>query len=525
MRWSPDPILELIPDPVIAFDAQRRIVYWSRAAEETYGFARRRAVGALPAALLRTRYPAPLLEIIEELTDTGRWSGRLVHRCKDGRELIVESTWAARYDDNRRLAGAVAIDRYITGEAQGEDEHRHPRATAERGRLQNQLERSQRLESLGQLAGGIAHDFNNLLGVIINYAAFVSGELTALESSTPHRRWRKMRDDVSEIETAAARAARLTHQLLAFSRQETNQPVAVDVNVVIASMEELLRRTLGEHVELVTSPGEDLPPVRADPGQLEQVLVNLAVNSRDAMPGGGTLTIDTAVVEVDETYAAPRAELSAGTYVRMRVSDTGTGMAPKVVEHAFDPFFTTKPIGQGTGLGLATVYGIVTQAFGRIQIYSEPSIGTTFSILLPATEATLEREPPPVEPSPEPPAHATILLVEDEDALREAARRTLAEGGYEVIAAASGAEALKAANAHPATIDLLLSDVIMPGMLGHQLAEQLRQARPALRVLYMSGFAEPVLGQTMHVDRADLVEKPFTAPALMARVRRALWSA
>jgi len=394
---------------------------------------------------------------------------------------------------------------------------------AERERLQNQLHQSQRLESLGQLAGGIAHDFNNLLAVIINYAAFVANNLDlAAADAQDEERWRSMREDVEQIRLAGERAAHLTHQLLAFARRDVVQSEIVDVNKVVNDVEQLLLRTLGEHVQLVSSLAADLWPVLIDPGQLEQIIVNLAVNARDAMPDGGTLRIDTANVEVDEAYIASRPELSPGPHMRLRVSDAGMGMSPEVVQRAFDPFFTTKPPGQGTGLGLATVYGIIQQAGGRARIYSEPGVGTTFTVLLPASEQTPARSKRRVDPA-RLRGDETILLVEDEQALREVTRRILVGEGYQVIAAANGPEAIEAIRGHPGPIHLLLSDVVMPQMLGPQLADEILRERPSVRVLFMSGFAEPILDAGGHLDAGVLlIEKPFSGPALLTKIAQIL---
>ncbi len=393
---------------------------------------------------------------------------------------------------------------------------------AERERLQNQLHQAQRLESLGQLAGGIAHDFNNLLAVIINYAAFIANDLDAASAVDGDDRWRGTREDIEQIRLAAERASHLTHQLLSFARREVVQPEVVDVNNVVSDIEQLLRRTLGEHVELKSSLASDLHAVLIDPGRLEQILVNLAVNARDAMPEGGILKIDTANIDVDEDFAASRPELSPGPHVRLRISDTGVGMSPETMHRAFDPFFTTKPPGQGTGLGLATVYGIVQQAGGRTEIYSEPGVGTTFTAQLPATDRLDMSIVHPTD-SPLPHGEETILLVEDEQALREVTRRILTAAGYKVMVAANGPRALQVADAHAGPIDLLLSDVIMPQMPGPQLAERLLVDRPAVRVLLMSGFAQPILDSGGHLEAGmALIEKPFSGPGLLAKVAQTL---
>jgi two-component system cell cycle sensor histidine kinase/response regulator CckA len=327
---------------------------------------------------------------------------------------------------------------------------------------------------------------------------------------------------VEQISLAAQRAAHLTHQLLAFARREVVQPEVVDVNAVVTDVERLLERTLGEHIELRSGLAPDLRSVLIDPGQLEQILVNLAVNARDAMPDGGTLTIDTKNVDVDDDYTAHRAELSPGPYVRLRVSDNGKGMTREVAERAFDPFFTTKPAGQGTGLGLATIYGIVQQAEGRARIYSESGVGTTATVLLPATDRTPTRTAQQIGPV-QLRGEATILLVEDEDALREVTRRILADNGYRVITAANGEEALAAAAEQAEPIDLLLTDVVMPQMDGPFLVEQIKLVRPSIRVVFMSGFAQPILASGGHLDAGvTLIEKPFSGPTLLAKVSQSL---
>jgi PAS domain S-box-containing protein len=397
--------------------------------------------------------------------------------------------------------------------------------------LRVQLQHAQRLENLGQLAGGIAHDFNNLLAVIINYATFVSEDLDVASgpgSSTPvtesdwAQRWVTSRGDVRQIKLAAERAAGLTHQLLAFARREVVRPRVLDLNEVVSGVEEMLRRTIGEHVDLLFTPGGDLWPVMADSGQLEQVLVNLAVNARDAMPGGGTLTIDTSNIIVDDDFIAGGSAARPGKNVRLRVSDSGTGMPADVAAHVFEPFFTTKPEGAGTGLGLATVYGIVTQAGGDIKIYSEPGAGTTFNIVLPVTAEAAVAVPEHV-PYQRSPQGETILVVEDEDALREVARRIFTRNGYHVIAAASGPEAIEIIRGYQGDIHLLVTDVVMPHMLGKEVAEKVRAIKPSIEVLFISGYARRVLtAQGMLDPNVALVEKPFSEAGLMETAAKVL---
>ncbi len=394
------------------------------------------------------------------------------------------------------------------------------RADAERAAAQDRLRHAERMESLGQLVGGIAHDFNNLLNVIAGFSDLLAEEIAGLAGEDA--RLGSVLGDVEQVRDAAQRAIRLTRQLLIFARSDVVHPEVLSLNDIITGLDQLLRRTLGEHITLDTAPAGGLWPVKADTGQLEQVLVNLAVNARDAMPGGGKLTIDTANITVDAAYANGRPGLKPGRYARLRVSDTGTGMPPEVLARVFEPFFTTKPLGKGTGLGLATFYGIITGAGGYPQIYSEPGFGTTITGLLPATSEDTAR-------SAAPPAAApcgcgeTILLVEDEASLQELAARILTGNGYQVRAAPAAAEAAGIAGDPSQPIDLLLTDVVMPEMLGNEVARRVRAIRPDLPVLYMSGYAQPVLDtHGAFASQIDLLEKPFSEATLLTRVRRAI---
>ena len=394
---------------------------------------------------------------------------------------------------------------------------------AHRKQLEAQLHQSQRLESLGQLAGGVAHDFNNLLAVILNYASFVAEELTSAAATAAGARWEEPLRDVEQIQLAAERASLLTHQLLSFARREVVQARALSLNSAITRMEQILRRTIGEQVELLITLAPSLPMVLADPGQIEQIVLNLAINARDAMPSGGTLSIDTAVMEILESETSVSG-VPPGRYVRFRVSDTGMGMSAEVRDRAFEPFYTTKPRGEGAGLGLATVYGIVLQSGGYSRIYSDVGIGTSISILLPVS-----REEAIDDTVDEPSSRKcslgteTILVVDDEEALREVTRRMLTRSGYTVLTASSGAEAIELASSRVAPIDLLLTDVIMPKMQGPTVAKEVRKVRPDIRVLFMSGHAQPVL-QAEHVLGTDflLLEKPFDQAILLEGVRQVL---
>ncbi|MEA3021102.1 MAG: hypothetical protein QOI47_2626, partial [Actinomycetota bacterium] len=374
--------------------------------------------------------------------------------------------------------------------------------------------------------GGVAHDFNNLLAGIMNYAGLASESLQEEMSRrglSDDRPLVTVVDDLGEITSVAKRAAALTRQLLIFGRREVVRIEVLDVNVIVREMEGLLRRTIGENVDdLRTDLASDLPMVKADRGQIEQLIMNLAVNARDAMPDGGELAIETAIFQADDQFASLR-EIEPGTYVQLKVSDTGVGMTQEITDRAFDPFFTTKPKGKGTGLGLATAYGIVVQAGGHISIYSEPGLGTTVRVYLPATSEA------PAAPGPEQLDVAllakgeTVLLIEDEDIVREPARRMLERHGYTVHAAADAEEGLAIVRAHPGTIDLLLTDVVMPGRSGRELAEEMVELRPATKVLFMSGYSQDVMVQQAVLDEdVNLIEKPFSSQDLLRRVRDVL---
>jgi two-component system NtrC family sensor kinase len=386
------------------------------------------------------------------------------------------------------------------------------RDVTDRVRLETALRQAQKMEAIGSLASGIAHDFNNLLTAILGFTELT---LSQLDGAHP------VRPDLEEVEKAATSAAALTRQLLAFSRKQILQPEVLDLNAAVDRIEKLLRRTLGENISLLTHLATPLGRVMADAGQIEQVILNLAVNARDAMPEGGALTIETKNVVLDADYAIQHPDASAGPHVLIAISDTGIGMDATVQSHLFEPFFTTKERGKGTGLGLATVYGIVSQSGGSVSVYSEVGYGTTFNIYLPvAGSAVQPANPLPVEPAR---GTETILLVEDQPEVLAVTRSTLERHGYTVIAAASALEALQQARIHGSTVALLLTDVVMPGMSGRELATTLRRDRPALRVLYMSGYTDGIIVHHGVLDPdVSFIQKPFTLNALLARVRERL---
>jgi two-component system cell cycle sensor histidine kinase/response regulator CckA len=380
----------------------------------------------------------------------------------------------------------------------------------ERRRLESQLLQAQKMDAIGNLAGGVAHDFNNALGVILGYT-----ELLLRQADDKHR------EKLEQILKATQHASGLTRQLLAFSRKQIADPRVVDLNALLSDLEKMLGRVIGEDIDLAIVPGADLGRVKADPGQLEQVVMNLCVNARDAMPDGGVLRIETANAELDAHPAAADEAVTPGRYVMLAVSDGGAGIDPQIRSRIFEPFFTTKPPGKGTGLGLATVHGIVKQAGGYVWVYSEPGHGTTFKIYLPRVDDDAAAR----DTETEMPLRGweTILLVEDEEALRAIAREILEEHGYRVIEAAGANEALEAAHRHPEPIELVITDVVMPGMNGRMLAEALVAARPELRVLYMSGYTDDVIAHRGVLEPGALfLEKPFTVQALLSRVRAAL---
>jgi len=387
------------------------------------------------------------------------------------------------------------------------------RARLAHASTEEQLVAAQRLEAVGRLAGGVAHDFNNLLSVIMTYSGFISEQL---HKSDP------IREDIGQIREASERAATLTRQLLAFSRTQIMEPQVTNVNEVIAGIESMLRRLLGEDVDIEVHLAGDLGNVMADPGQLEQVLMNLAVNARDAMPHGGKLTLETDNVDLDEDYAQGHISVRPGRYVKISVADTGTGMSAETRSRIFEPFFTTKDKGKGTGLGLSMVYGIVKQSGGNIWVYSEPGHGTTFKVYLPRVDAAvLDRRSTRAAASPT--GDEMILLVEDEPSVRRAAERILRTAGYRVLSAANGGEALLLSEKHGGKIDLVLTDVVMPQMSGRELADRLKAIIPSVRVLFTSGYTDNAIVHHGVLDAGTrFIGKPFSVADLRRKVREVL---
>ncbi len=491
-------VVEHIADAIVGLTPQGVITAWNGGAERLFGYPAAEVLGRSATMLFDGTEPADVLPRIRGGERGLQYETRLLR--KDGAPVDVSLTVTAIEDQAGTVIGLSAVARDITAAKEAAERQR---AVAER------TEQAQRMESLGNLAGGVAHDFNNILAIIGNYTDF------AIEESADKP---GVQADLTHVRTAVQRATNLTRQLLTFTRGDTVKPQNVDLNAALAEVQGMLERTIGEHINLLTVPSEQPLTVHADPGQIQQVLLNLAINARDAMPDGGTLILEADLAALDGDELNMRPALPAGTYARLRVSDTGEGMSPDVAARILEPFYTTKPRGKGTGLGLATVYGIVTEAGGGINIYSEVGIGTTFRIYLPLVTASPDTAAPlsPIAAAPHGDGR-TVLVVEDEPALARVVARILANGGYHVLTANNGPQALDLAEQHDC--DLLLTDVIMPEMSGPRLAEILQAKHPGLPVLYMSGYSNGLLGST-HVLADDIafIEKPFTAQDLLRKV-------
>ncbi|MGB7623609.1 MAG: PAS domain S-box protein [Terriglobia bacterium] len=475
------------------------ITYVNPAFEKVYGFAPAQAIGQNPriikSGLLTPQYYE---QFWKTLLSGKSVRGVMTNRRKDGELVTVESSVNPVVNPQGTMIGFISVQEDVT----------------ERKLLETQLRQAQKMEAVGRLAGGVAHDFNNLLTAITGYSDLM---LMRLPLGDPLRR------HAEEIKKASDRAASLTQQLLAFSRKQVLQPKLLDLNAVVADMDRMLRRLIGEDIELVTLRAEHLGKTKVDPGQVAQVLMNLAVNARDAMPKGGKLTIETSNEDIDEAYASRNAGMHVGSYVVLGVRDTGTGMDSEIQKHLFEPFFTTKEMGKGTGLGLSTVYGIVKQSGGYIWVNSEVGSGTTFKVYLPRHEEV--GKPLQISPEQTTPMHGseTILVVEDEDGVRDLVRDILEMNGYTVLEASAGEEALERCRQHPETIHLILTDVVMPQMSGRELAERLVPMKPGIKVLYMSGYTDDTVLHHGALE-ADMVflQKPFTPEALARRVREVL---
>ena len=489
-------MFEGAPVGTVILDLERRIVSTNRVFEELVGYDKDELAGRGLADVS----PEPEGESLEQLFVGAHaaYAGQRTLVRRDGAEVRGHVAASLVVDAQRRPQFVILMVEDLT----------------ERIRLEEQLRHSQRLEAVGQLAGGVAHDFNNLLTIIAGRTRFALRELAGTHDA--------LRSDLEEVAAATERAAALTRQLLAFSRRQVLRPRVLDLNAVVTRTERMLRRLIGEDVEIVIELADGLHPVYADRGQLEQVILNLAVNARDAMPNGGRLTISTANVELDIAQPAVDVERTPapGPHTMLAVADTGHGMDAATRSHVFEPFFTTKEPGKGTGLGLSTVYGIVAQSGGRIAVDSAVGAGTTFTVFLPAVDAQAIAEEEPARDEGTLTGAETVLLVEDDAGVRALAELVLSRHGYTVLTAGDGTEALRVVADHEGGIDVLVTDVVMPRMKGPELAEAVVRLRPGIRVLYMSGYTDAM--ELPENAAGDIVPKPFSEETLVRKVRDTL---
>ncbi|BAL87784.1 putative multi-sensor signal transduction histidine kinase [Actinoplanes missouriensis 431] len=496
-------VVEHSDDAIVGLTPEGMVTAWNRGAEKLFGYTAEEMLGQRATVLADAAGAEHQNEVLAGVRHgEGARSYEARRLRKDGTPIDLALTITPILDQAGTVIGVSAIARDITAAKEAAD---HQRAVEERSH------QAQRMESLGKLAGGVAHDFNNILAIIGSYTDF------AIEETADRP---QVQADLRQARTAVERASNLTRQLLTFTRGDAIQPQDVDLNASLAEVHAMLDRTIGEHITLIAIPCEQPLTVHADPGQIQQILLNLAINARDAMPEGGTIVLEVNLATLDGDEINMQPPLAAGTYARLLVSDTGHGMSPATAARIFEPFYTTKPHGKGTGLGLATVYGIVTEAGGSINVYSEIDIGTTFRIYLPLVTAPTRAGTVVSRQAPSPGDGRTVLIVEDEPALARVVARIVGNNGYHVIVATNGPEALELYEQHGC--DLLLTDVIMPEMSGPQLAEILHQHDPGLPVVYMSGYSNGLLGKT-HVLDEDItfLEKPFTAGDLLHKLASA----
>jgi PAS domain S-box-containing protein len=490
--------IEQAGEAIVMTDAQGIIQFVNPAFERTTGYSRKEAVGQNPRILKSGEHDELFYRNLWDTISGGRtWAGRMVNKRKDGTLYTEETTISPVRDASGRIVNYVAVKRDIT----------------EHLRLAAQFQQSQKMEAMGRLAGGVAHDFNNMLGVILGYAELA---LCQVDPAQP------LHADLEEILKAANRSTEITRQLLAFDRKQTIIPVALDLNHTVESMLKMLRRLIGEDIDLGWLPEVGVCPIKMDPVQVDQILVNLCVNARDAIADVGKVTIETGNAVFDETYCADHAGFVAGEYVLLAVSDDGCGIDKEILDRIFEPFFTSKGVGQGTGLGLSTVYGIVKQNNGFINVYSEPGKGTTFRIYLPryADQAVVTQ---PEEAAEIPLSRGeTVLVVEDEAANLQMDKAMLERLGYRVLAAGTPGEAIRLAEKHSSEIHLLITDVVMPEMNGWDLAERLQSLYPSMKILFMSGYTANVIAHRVLDEGVNFIQKPFSMKDLAVKVRDAV---
>jgi PAS domain S-box-containing protein len=486
-------IIDSSEDAILSKDLDGVITSWNKGAEHIYGYKPEEVVGKHISLLTPGDRPDEISEILRKIVrgeSTEHYESARV--TKDGRQLSVSISVSPLRNAAGEIVGASAIARDITAQK----------------RTEGQLRQSQKMEAVGRLAGGVAHDFNNILGIINACSEFLRDRIDPASESSVY---------VENIKTAIERGRSLTKQMMAFSRTSAVQPRVLDLNERLREISKLLRPLLGDDIEILIVPKSPSAVVEVDPGQLDQIVVNLAVNARDAMPRGGKLILETDVVDFDDSFANQQQSMAAGKYALLAVSDTGSGMDNATVSRIFEPFFTTKEAGRGTGLGLATVYGIVKQSAGHILVYSEPGHGTTFKIYLPSAEHKIGHAAKPEAEAVSPKRQAaTILLVEDDEIMRSLTRKLLEESGFTVVEADDGKSALEWVESHPEPIDLLLTDVVMRLMSGPELVERLSVSRPSLKVVYMSGYTgELMANREVLKAGVTLLEKPFSRTALL----------
>jgi PAS domain S-box-containing protein len=492
-------IVESSDDAIVGLNLDGLIQTWNSGAQKLYGYAALEVMGKPFSILVPSERANRLVDRLAKIKCGTHVEAHETMRIrKDGTLVDVSAQFSAIKDRNGTIIGISSINHDIT----------------EQKKLKDQFRQAQKMEAFGQLAGGVAHDFNNLLTVIGGYSDLLLSNSLPAESS---------RGLIEEIKKAGDRAAGLTRQLLAFSRQQVLAPTVLDLNAIVRDTEKMLKRLIGEDIELTSVLDLTLARVMADPGQIEQVVMNLAVNARDAMPQGGKLTIETGNVDLDDSYAQLGPEVKPGRYATLAVSDTGCGMNEATKQRLFEPFFTTKEVGKGTGLGLATVYGIVKQGSGFIQVYSEPGVGSTFKVYFPSVKEKRSSDKAPSGHSKAATGTETLLLVEDEDGVRQFTRRVLLRHGYTVLEASQATEAIRICEQHSGPIHLIVSDVVMPGMGGRKLAEHLITLRPEIKVLYVSGYTDDsIVRHGVVAAETAFLQKPFTPVALAKKVREVL---
>jgi two-component system cell cycle sensor histidine kinase/response regulator CckA len=492
-------VIEQVAESVVITDTVGSMIYVNPAFERMSGYSRSEVASQNPHILKSGEHDTAFYQELWTTISAGKvWRGRLVNRRKDRSRYTVDATITPVRGENGRIVNYVSLQREVTHESHLEEQYR-------------QL---QKMEAIGQLTAGIAHDFNNLLTVINGFAELLQARLLASDPGY---------EMVGKILGAGQRGTDLVRQLMTFSRKQPIKSQIVHLNQVVAETEKMLQRTIGEHINLTTCLMPDLWPVEADQAQIEQVIVNLAVNARDAMPHGGKLIVETANVVLDEDYVSGHLQAQPGEHVLLAVSDTGVGMTQEMKARLFEPFFTTKEHGKGTGLGLATVYGIVKQSRGSIWVNSEEGMGTTFKIFLPRARKAAQPLPSLKTDERIPFGDETILLVEDDGAVRDLARLLLQDQGYTVLVAGDGQEAMRLAEDHSGPINLLLTDLVLPGMGGVVLTEQMSQVRPELRTLLMSGHTQKASVRPGTPESGGaFLQKPFGSAELSRRVRAVL---